>query len=129
MLDMSQEKLGDKLGLTFQQIQKYEKGANRIGASRLFAIAQLLDVNVEFFFEGAPVSEELELRRAESQEANQCAGKSGRRVLDFISTAEALQLNAAFSRIQCSETRRRLVDLVKTLADDETELTSQSASA
>src|ERR1700683_926562 len=54
MLSMSQEKLGDALGLTFQQVQKYEKGTNRIGASRLQQISQLLQVQVSFFFEGAP---------------------------------------------------------------------------
>src|ERR1700749_4595042 len=54
MLGMSQEKLGDSLGLTFQQVQKYEKGTNRIGASRLQQISQILQVPVSFFFEGAP---------------------------------------------------------------------------
>ena len=54
MLSMSQEKLGDALGLTFQQVQKYEKGANRIGASRLQQISHILQVPVSFFFEGAP---------------------------------------------------------------------------
>src|ERR1700737_2070799 len=54
MLAMSQEKLGDALGLTFQQVQKYEKGTNRIGASRLQQISQILQVPVEFFFEGSP---------------------------------------------------------------------------
>jgi len=56
MLSMSQEKLGDALGLTFQQVQKYEKGTNRVGASRLQQIAQILQVPVSFFFEGAPHS-------------------------------------------------------------------------
>jgi len=56
MLSMSQEKLGDALGLTFQQIQKYEKGTNRIGASRLQQIAHILQVTVSFFFDGAPHS-------------------------------------------------------------------------
>src|SRR6202795_1485752 len=55
MLGMSQEKLGDALGLTFQQVQKYEKGTNRIGASRLQQISQILQVPVAFFFEGAPI--------------------------------------------------------------------------
>ena len=54
LLGMSQEKLGEKLGLTFQQIQKYEKGINRIGASRLFDLAQVLGVPVQFFYEEAP---------------------------------------------------------------------------
>ncbi|RPI31359.1 MAG: XRE family transcriptional regulator, partial [Hyphomicrobiaceae bacterium] len=57
LLGMSQEKLGEKLGLTFQQIQKYEKGINRIGASRLFDLAQVLGVSVQFFYEEAPTGE------------------------------------------------------------------------
>ena len=57
LLGMSQEKLGEKLGLTFQQVQKYEKGINRIGASRLFDLAQVLGVSVQFFYEEAPVPE------------------------------------------------------------------------
>src|SRR5262245_30468310 len=61
LLGMSQEKLGEKLGLTFQQIQKYEKGINRIGASRLFDLAQVLGVPVQFFYEEAPAGEPTQL--------------------------------------------------------------------
>jgi len=114
MIGMSQERLGEKLGLTFQQVQKYEKGANRMGASRLFTIASILDVPVEFFFEDMP-----------STVLNSLPGASeGMRepdrtpfVMDFVSSAEGLQLNTAFSKIENTETRRKLVDLVKTLAD------------
>lgn len=101
-LGVSQERLGDSLGLTFQQIQKYEKGVNRIGASRLFQIAQFLDAPVQYFFEGAP---------GEAEETPE--------IMRFIGTVEGLQLNAAFTKIKHDETRRRIVDLVKTLSEQE----------
>lgn len=97
MLGMSQEKLGEALGLTFQQVQKYEKGTNRIGASRLQQISRTLDVPPAFFFEGAPSFEaaaDLEPRQlgvAEEPKNNYVA--------DFLSTAEGLHLNMAFARI------------------------------
>ena len=109
MLGLSQERLGEKLGLTFQQIQKYEKGANRIGASRLYDIAQVLGVTVQFFFEDLP------------EEVDPCSFEEGGReaaprLMNFVSSAEGLQLNTAFSQIECEETRKRIVDLVKTLS-------------
>jgi transcriptional regulator with XRE-family HTH domain len=103
---MSQEALAARLGLTFQQVQKYEKAQNRIGASRLFRIAQALDVSVAFFFEG------LE---------DQPSGASERetaRPLEFVGSPEGLQLNLAFSHISDTATRRKIVDLVRTLAGD-----------
>ncbi len=109
MLGLSQERLGEKLGLTFQQIQKYEKGANRIGASRLYDISQVLGVPVQFFFEDLP--EDL---YRDSQEAG--AVEAAPRLMNFVSSSEGLQLNTAFSRIECEETRKRIVDLVKTLS-------------
>ena len=108
MLGMSQEKLGEQLGITFQQIQKYEKGTNRIGASRLQNIATVLSVPVGFFFDGAP-----------GQGTNGNAdSKSGSYVVDFLSSSEGLQLNRAFVRISDSKVRRRIVDLVRALAGD-----------
>lgn len=108
MLGMSQEKLGDQLGITFQQIQKYEKGTNRIGASRLQNIATVLSVPVGFFFEGAP-----------GQNGNGASdSKSGSYVVDFLSSSEGLQLNRAFVRIGDPKVRRRIVDLVRSLAGD-----------
>lgn len=103
-LGVSQEKLGDSLGLTFQQIQKYEKGVNRIGASRLFQIARELEVPVQYFFENAPVE------GAEDE-------TDPPQIMRFAGTAEGLQLTAAFSEISHDETRRRIVDLVKTLSE------------
>lgn len=108
MLGMSQEKLGEQLGITFQQIQKYEKGTNRIGASRLQNIASVLSVPVGFFFDGAP-----------GQGTNGGADtKTGSYVVDFLSSSEGLQLNRAFVRISDSKVRRRIVDLVRALAGD-----------
>ena len=108
MLGMSQEKLGEQLGITFQQIQKYEKGTNRIGASRLQNIATVLSVPVGFFFDGAP---------GQGSTGNGDS-KSGSYVVDFLSSSEGLQLNRAFVRIGDSKVRRRIVDLVRALAGD-----------
>ncbi|MGB3503254.1 MAG: helix-turn-helix domain-containing protein [Mesorhizobium sp.] len=110
MLGMSQEKLGEALGITFQQIQKYEKGTNRVGASRLQAIAAILGVPVAFFFEDAP-----SLNQAGS--FNEPDDNGTNFVVDFLNSAEGLQLNRAFVKIPDARVRRRLVDLVKTLAD------------
>lgn len=112
MLGMSQEKLGEKLGLTFQQVQKYEKGANRIGASRLYDISQVLGVPVQFFFEDLP--EEMD-----AVDPAHGADASVHPVMSFVSSSEGLQLNTAFSQIQCDETRKRIVDLIKTLSSYE----------
>jgi len=109
MLGMSQEKLGESLGITFQQIQKYEKGTNRVGASRLQNISAILNVPVSFFFEDAP--------GAESASASGSAeASSSNYVVDFLSSSEGLQLNRAFVKISDPKVRRRIVDLVKALA-------------
>jgi transcriptional regulator with XRE-family HTH domain len=110
MLGMSQEKLGDSLGLTFQQVQKYEKGTNRIGASRLQQISQILQVPVSFFFEGAP-SAVLVGRHEGMGEA-----PSPAYVSDFLATSDGLALTKAFMRIDDSKLRRRIVDLVEQIA-------------
>ena len=114
MLGMSQEKLGEQLGITFQQIQKYEKGTNRIGASRLQHIARVLSVPVSFFFEDAPASPaENPTGVAEPASVNY--------VVDFLSSSEGIQLNKAFVRIKDAQQRRRIIDLVRAMAgDDET---------
>src|SRR5690349_21040081 len=111
MLSTSQEKLGEALGLTFQQVQKYEKGTNRIGASRLQQISTILGVPVSFFFEGAPGHEGGKAGMADSA--------SSAYVVDFLSTTEGLQLNKAFVRIKDPKVRRRVVDLVATLGGDD----------
>jgi transcriptional regulator with XRE-family HTH domain len=108
MLGMSQEKLGESLGITFQQIQKYEKGTNRVGASRLQNISSILNVPVSFFFEDAPGEQAGATGMAEASSSNY--------VVDFLSSSEGLQLNRAFVKIADPKVRRRLVDLVKALA-------------
>jgi transcriptional regulator with XRE-family HTH domain len=110
MLGMSQEKLGNNLGLTFQQVQKYEKGTNRIGASRLQQISQILQVSVSFFFEGAPTVG-TGIRTEGMSEA-----PSPAYVSDFLATSDGLALTKAFMRISDSKLRRRIVDLVEQIA-------------
>ncbi|MGN6571879.1 MAG: helix-turn-helix domain-containing protein [Pseudolabrys sp.] len=114
MLSMSQEKLGDALGLTFQQVQKYEKGTNRIGASRLQQIAHILQVPVSFFFEGAPSTPSAGGHHGGMSEA-----PSPAYVSDFLATSDGLSLTKSFMRIKNSKLRRRIVDLVEQIAGEE----------
>ena len=110
MLSMSQEKLGDALGLTFQQVQKYEKGTNRIGASRLQQISNILQVPVSFFFEGAP-----------NMPGHHPAWARRRRrpmSSDFLATSDGLSLTKSFMRIKNGKLRRRIVDLVEQIAGE-----------
>ena len=111
MLGMTQEKLGDALGLTFQQVQKYEKGMNRIGASRLQHISHILQIPVPFFFEGAP--------HLPGQPAAIGEASSSAYVFDFFATAEGLALTRAFMRIKEPKVRRRIVALVEEIAGDD----------
>src|SRR5215468_3285590 len=97
LLGMSQEKLGERLGLTFQQIQKYEKGINRIGASRLFDLSQVLGVSVQFFYDEAPVSgHRVNSLTAMPGFAERPADNF---VVNFLSSREGIELNKAFVRI------------------------------
>ena len=109
MLGMSQEKLGEQLGITFQQIQKYEKGTNRIGASRLQAISKVLDVPISFFFPDMQPAGEPGGMAEES---------STNFVMEFLTTSEGLELNHAFARIKDPKVRRKVIDLVRSIADD-----------
>ena len=109
MLAMSQEKLGRALGLTFQQVQKYEKGANRIGGSRLHQISQIMQVPVAFFFEDAP--------GASATSKSDESALSLTHLDDFVSSSEGLRLIAAFSRIKSVTLRRRINSLVQEMAD------------
>jgi len=111
MLSMSQEKLGDALGLTFQQVQKYEKGTNRIGASRLQQISHILQVPVAFFFEGAP--------NLQGQDGPRTDAPSPAYVSDFLATSEGLALTKAFMKIKVPKLRRRIVDLVEEIAGED----------
>jgi transcriptional regulator with XRE-family HTH domain len=110
MLNMSQEKLGDALGLTFQQVQKYEKGTNRVGASRLQAISNILQVPVSFFFEGAPHL---------PGHSGMGEAPSPAYVSDFLATSDGLSLTKSFMKIKSSKMRRRIVSLVEQIADSE----------
>ena len=108
MLGMSQTKLGDGLGITFQQVQKYENGANRIGASRLQHISDILQVPVPFFFEGAP--------DLPGQPTGFGGAPSPAYVSEFLATNDGLTLTKAFMRIKDISLRRRIVELVEELA-------------
>jgi transcriptional regulator with XRE-family HTH domain len=109
LIGMSQEKLGDQLGLTFQQVQKYEKGSNRVSASRLYQMAQILGVNVQFFYDELP-------GQSSGHPGGHAENRDGTRIMDLISSAEGLQLNQAFIGITEADVRRRVVELVKALA-------------
>ena len=110
LVGMSQEKLGEHLDLTFQQVQKYEKGSNRISASRLYDMARILDVPVQFFFDDMPGKA---LSRpvagfAENQDSFQ--------MTDFLTSSDGAQLIRAFADIKSSEVRRKVIDLVKSIS-------------
>jgi transcriptional regulator with XRE-family HTH domain len=109
LLGMSQERLGESMGLTFQQVQKYEKGVNRIGASRLFQISKILDVPVQFFFEEAP--------HAEARKSPGLAEPDSEAfILEFLNSREGLELNRAFVKIADAKVRKSVVDLVRALS-------------
>jgi transcriptional regulator with XRE-family HTH domain len=107
MLDMSQQWLAEALGLTFQQVQKYEKGMNRIGAGRLRQISHFLQVPVAFFFEGV----------VDSTSVSETDVRWLADMNDFVSSSEGLRLVAAFTRIENGLLQRRIVDLVQEIAD------------
>ena len=113
LLGMSQSKLGDKLGLTFQQIQKYERGANRIGASRLFQLSRILDVPISFFFDELPAA----LKTTQGQ-VIWGLRERGQKSLepDPLARRETLELVRAYYRISSPRVRKRLFELTKSLA-------------
>ena len=108
MLGMSQSKLGDGLGLSFQQVQKYEKGTNRMGASCLQQISHILQIPVPFFFEGAP--------HLPGQPTGIGGAPSPAYVSEFLATTDGLALTKAFMRIKEPGLRRRIVHLVEEIA-------------
>jgi transcriptional regulator with XRE-family HTH domain len=115
LLGISQEKLGNMLGLTFQQIQKYEKGANRIGASRLFELAAILGVSVQYFFVDAPLRE---TGGTSAPSAAADGNSDGEVVVDFLGSRESIELNRAFMSISKPAVRRSIIELVRSMADD-----------
>ena len=110
-LGMSQEKLGTQLGLTFQQVQKYEKGANRIGASRLQQISSVLKTPISFFFEDTPNS-------VPAMAGGMAEADSSNYVVNFLSTSEGLQLNRNFVKIKDPLVRKKIIDLVRSLSEE-----------
>ena len=111
MLAMSQEQLAEALGITYQQVQKCEKGANRIGASRLQQISHILQVPVAFFFQGAP--------NASAPHGSNGSSLSMAQIDDFVSDSDGLRLIGAFMRIDNAALRRRIVMLVQEIAGDD----------
>ena len=114
LLGLSQEKLGELLGLTFQQVQKYEKGANRIGASRLFDLSHVLGVPVQFFYDEAPAA----ITDAHTAATGMAERASEPYVADVLSSRDSIELNKAFARISDARVRRAVVELVKSLAGE-----------
>jgi transcriptional regulator with XRE-family HTH domain len=108
MLGMSQEKLGEQLGITFQQVQKYEKGANRVGASRLQTISQVLEMPISYFFPQQPAAAGGMGESAQSDY-----------ISDFMMSSEGIELNRAFAQIKDPKLRRKVIDLVRTMATSE----------
>ncbi len=118
LLGMSQEKLGERLGLTFQQVQKYEKGINRIGASRLFDLAQVLGVSVQFFYDNAPLPEARAIETVAALADGHQKPADENSIVEFLRSRDGLELNRAFVRISDIKARRAIVDLVRSLAND-----------
>ena len=108
LIGMSQERLGELLGLTFQQVQKYERGINRIGAGRLFEVAEILDVPISFFYEGVDGL----------QASCESGGAQSSAVMDFLSSNEGIQLSTAFMGIKDTKVRRRILDLVRSISGE-----------
>ncbi len=106
LIGMSQEHLGDQLGLTFQQVQKYERGINRIGAGRLYDVARILNVPVNFFYGGLP------------PDGNE-TDASLPPVMAFMSSGEGHKLAGAYMKIKDARLRKRVLDLVMALAADD----------
>lgn len=109
ILKMSQEKLGDKLGVTFQQVQKYERGSNRVGASRLWRISQVLEVPISFFFDGL----------SDNYKAGQFAEDDQMPIVyEFINSTDGVSLAKAVSQIKSKAVRRQLLELARAMAKD-----------
>jgi transcriptional regulator with XRE-family HTH domain len=104
-MDMSQSDLGERLGVTFQQIQKYERGTNRVGASRLFNMARVMEVPVNYFYDGLDEAGEVPDRKTADQ------------LYDFIASPDGLALADAFTKIKDQEVRRRFIDLLRSMTD------------
>ncbi len=120
LLGMSQERLGEALGLTFQQVQKYERGVNRVGASRLYDLSRVLDVPISFFFDDMPMGG----GSVSFAQRNQGVGEPGQEPFgaashglpaDLMQQRETLELVRAYNRIQDPAIRKRVFDLIKAM--------------
>jgi transcriptional regulator with XRE-family HTH domain len=110
LLGLSQSDLGDALKLTFQQVQKYERGSNRVSASKLYEAAKMLKAPVSYFFEGYGDDTEGECEKGSRAE---------QAVNAFLTTAEGIELAQAFPSVQSSKHRRKILDLVRSLAEED----------
>ncbi|MBT4889119.1 MAG: helix-turn-helix transcriptional regulator [Rhodospirillales bacterium] len=116
LMGMSQETLGNQVGLTFQQIQKYERGANRIGASRVYEFGGILDVPISFFFDDMPG----ELKTHEGRYAAGLRDKdAGNYEIDPLARRETLELVRAYYKITDPKVRKRIFEMVKTISKSE----------
>ena len=113
MMGMSQEKLGDQMGLTFQQIQKYERGINRVSASRLWELARVLGVTVQFFFDEVAIGQDPQAQPGFGEPQAEST------IIEFLGSRDGLELNRAFVRIRDGRVRRSIVDLVRALAGEQ----------
>ncbi len=112
LLGVSQDQLADSLGLTFQQVQKYERGTNRVSASKLFQIAEVLGVNVSYFFDGLPDP-------IEETQLGEEAMRSSHIMQEFLQTSEGVELAEIFPRVASGKVRRQILDLVRAMAAEE----------
>ena len=113
MVGMSQDRLADSLGLTFQQIQKYEKGVNRIGASRVFEISRILGVPIQFFFD------DYDIDTGRSYGFAEAGPDDGAAMMELLNSPEGVQLCKHFASITDPKIRKRVLELVKSLSDDD----------
>ena len=113
LLGISQERLAEQLHLTFQQVQKYERGANRVSASKLYEIAKALEAPVAYFFDG--------LADTTSTALGPQSGAGGEYVHELVMTPEGMELAAMFPKIRRGRVRRRVLDLIKALAEQDEE--------
>ena len=116
LVGMSQERLGELLKVTFQQIQKYERGTNRISASRLFQVSKVLGVTIDYFYDALHVADEVVVTPGFAEHSGEEA-----EMLTFLGTREGIELNRAFQRISDPAKRRAVVELVRTMVAEKTE--------
>jgi transcriptional regulator with XRE-family HTH domain len=119
LLGMSQERLGEALGLTFQQVQKYERGVNRVGASRLFDLSRVLDVPISFFFDDMPDSLTATFGSPAARRATGFTEPSDSFADDTLNRRETLELVRAYYRITDPAIRKRVFDLIKSMGPTE----------